>query len=311
MNIADKLKDHAFEKFALNICNQRLARLPQNGGAGIDIETMLTSMSEDAEAERLGVGDIVSEKLSHFPSAPNRDLNVTPLEMYFALFWAEANQLLLDEVLRERESDPKRWRTRYENYKHALLFTIRRRRSGIRKYYCGWRSFVQLSGANIRYLLELVDQTLLSHLQRGEQFGDPISPDTQSRAAESVGKKNVSELEGLSVQGAQLTKLVLGLGRVFEVMAQQLEGHAPEVNQFAITQESDRKVEFEGLVHSAVMHLALLRTTATKRADETDVKAYDYSLHPIFAPFFVYSHRKKRKMRLGGRASMYCFQPLN
>jgi hypothetical protein len=81
-------------------------------------------------------------------------------------------------------------------------------------------------------------------------------------------------------------------------MAQQLEGHAPEVNQFALVGGPDHKPEFDQLVSAAVMHLALVRTIATKRGDETDVKAYDYSLHPIFAPFFVFSHRKKRKMKV-------------
>ncbi len=101
------------------------------------------------------------------------------------------------------------------------------------------------------------------------------------------------------MKGAQLTKLVLGLGRIFEVMARQLEGHTAEVNQFAFSDpDKPISIEFEELIKSAVMHLALLRTAATKRGDVSDVKSFDYYLHPIFAPFFVFSHRKKRKMRI-------------
>jgi hypothetical protein len=29
-----------------------------------------------------------------------------------------------------------------------------------------------------------------------------------------------------------------------------------------------------------------------------DLKSYDYSIHPIFSPFFSFSHRRKRKMKL-------------
>ena len=43
------------------------------------------------------------------------------------------------------------------------------------------------------------------------------------------------------------------------------------------------------------MHLALIRSAGTKLAAEADTRAWDYSLHPIFAPYFTYSTRKKRK----------------
>jgi hypothetical protein len=154
VSIAEKLKDQAFDKFALDICNQRLARLPNNGSSKISIEAMFKTLSEETEAELLGVREIVANRLRRFTKPLPLDRNLSPLEMYFALFWADAHELDLSEVLSERAKDPKRWRTRYENYKHAILFTIRRKRSGTRKYYSGWRSFVQLSGANIRYLLD-------------------------------------------------------------------------------------------------------------------------------------------------------------
>jgi hypothetical protein len=110
--------------------------------------------------------------------------------------------------------------------------------------------------------------------------------------------KNIAELEGLSVQGAQLTKLVLGLGRVFQVLAYHPEGHAPEQNQFALADKGLLQSEIVDLINAAVMHLALVRTSGTKLAADEDIKAYDYSLHPIFAPFFVFSYRKKRKLNL-------------
>jgi hypothetical protein len=82
-------------------------------------------------------------------------------------------------------------------------------------------------------------------------------------------------------------------------MARQLEGHTPEVNQFEIADTGrDPSEEFAELMREAVMHLALHRVATTKRADETDMRSFDYFLHPIFAPFFVYSYRKKRKLKL-------------
>ena len=38
-------------------------------------------------------------------------------------------------------------------------------------------------------------------------------------------------------------------------------------------------------------------SVANKRS-ELDLKAYDYAVHPVFAAFFVFSHRRKRKLRI-------------
>ena len=84
-------------------------------------------------------------------------------------------------------------------------------------------------------------------------------------------------------------------------MASDPESHAPEVNQFYLAREDlDQETEkqVEKLLVSAVQHLALIRSPGTKLIDEGDTRDYDYLVHPIFAPFFVFSYRRKRKMKL-------------
>jgi hypothetical protein len=153
----------------------------------------------------------------------------------------------------------------------------------------------------------LVDQSLLLQLRRTGTLLNPVSPDDQTRAAQSVGKKNLSELEGVSVSGAQLTKLLLGLGRVFGQMAEDPVGHAPEINQFQLADEVSTddprspQARVSELLNSAVMHLALLRWPGTKPGDEGDTRSYDYAVHPIFSAFFVFSYRRKRKMTLNSQ----------
>ena len=216
--------------------------------------------------------------------------------------WAESNRISYAEILEDFVAKPHEWSVRFGNYKHALLFAIRHGKRGIRKYYAGWDVFSQLAANNIRYLIELVDQSLLLHVRTEGRLDQPVSPETQTQAAQNVGRKNVSELEGLSVHGAQLTKLILGLGRVFQVMAAQPFGHAPEVNQFHISDQEDSfpreglPDEVDRLIKSAVMHLALIRFPANKLAEEGETRDYDYMIHPIFSPFFEFSHRRKRKM---------------
>ena len=114
---------------------------------------------------------------------------------------------------------------------------------------------------------------------------------------------NLAELEGLSIHGGTLTKLVLGLGRICHVMAADPVGHAPEVNQFYLSHTQEKFNEEEvakvvDILKAAVMHLALVRSPGNKLLDVTDTKEYDYMLHPIFSAFFVFSYRQKRKFAI-------------
>jgi hypothetical protein len=308
IDISEKLQDDQFRSFALNVCNGRIARLNMGNNAPLpDIQTLLPGLSEDQEAELLGVNNEVNTLISHLRSA-NRDISIIkrlePLRAYLIKFWAESQGRSVAEVYDDFLRDPKGWDIRYTNYKHVLLYNINRRKRGIRRYYAGWDVFTRLSASNIRYLLELVDESLLLHYRQHKSFTAAVSPEDQTLAAQAVGKKNLSELEGLSVSGAQLTKLLLGLGRVFGQMAEDPTGHAPEVNQFHLTDDtpSDNmdspQAKVTQLLESAVMHLALLRWPGTKPGSEVDTKDYDYAVHPIFSAFFVFSYRRKRKMML-------------
>jgi hypothetical protein len=194
------------------------------------------------------------------------------------------------------------WKHRLDNHFHASLYTIRKGKRGIGKYYAGWDTYVSLSNGNIRYLLELVHAAFIRHMENDGTPQDPISPKSQTEAAEEIARKNLSELEGLSVEGGKLTKLVLSIGRILQVMASDARGHAPEVNQFHIKQDSSRvdcSEQVKRILNQAVMHLALVRSPGNKLMSEGDTADYDYRLHPIFSPLFVFSHRKKRKFLLG------------
>jgi len=154
-------------------------------------------------------------------------------------------------------------------------------------------------------LLELVDQALTSHLDESDDPLRPISPTIQTRAAQSTGQRNLRELEGLSLSGAKLTRLLLGLGRVFQVMAEDPIGHTPEVNQFHLSADAggdgDLRERVEDLLNEGIMHLALLRYVGSKLQDQSDIRQFDYTVHPIFAAFFGFSHRRKRKIELSDK----------
>jgi hypothetical protein len=304
INITEKLEGETFKKFALEVCNERIARIQVPGENLGSVEDILPALSEDDEADKLGVTiiaeDYKRELQKHLSNEQFRIIaSLPPLYIYFFGFWAAGQQLSLFEAFQDFYRNRTEWDTRYENYKHALLYTIRKGKRGIQKYFTGWDVFVRLSSTNIRYLLELVVESLLLHLKADGQLTEQISFELQTKAAQTIGKKNLSELEGLTVHGAQLTKLLLGLGRVFQIMASDASGHAPEVNQFHLSDQNGGE-EIEKLINSAVMHLALVRSLGNKLADEGDTREYDYMVHPIYSALFNFSYRRKRKMMLTG-----------
>jgi hypothetical protein len=313
VDIAARFEDGRFADFARNICNNRLLLI--EGEHRLDVGSLFPGLTEEEEAIELGIGahvrqirenlidKVSSQELDDFDS-------LRPLEAYLVKYWADGQNEDLLATLRDALANPEAWRSRLANYQYSMLFTLRRGRRGLRKYYCGWDTFVSISGGNIRYLLHLIAASLILHVESGLSLRDPVDPKVQTQAAQSIGKQLLTELEGLAVDGAQLTRLVLGLGRIFQVLARDSEGHAPEVNQFALSDRSvvidpasdDKSIDrIDDLIRSAVMHLALSRMSGNKLAGESGVTKEDqYCLHPMYAPFFEFSHRKKRKMSLLG-----------
>lgn len=301
IDISERLSDNVFSQFARDVCSARFKKLEEMGVkiAG-DVDVMLPSLSDDQEAELLGV-DVIADEVRHEVRGSDIHLKaiegMTPLQVYFIKYWSDGHGCSCIDVIDEYIASGKLFHDRYSEYKFASLFTIRRKRSGIVKYFCGFDVYVALASKNIRYFLELVDQSLLFSLREGGSLLKPVSPRVQTAAAQYVGKKNLSELEGLSVHGAQLTKLLLGLGRIFGVMASKSEGHAPEVNQFKLNrrysvEEDSASVRVEGLIKAAIMHLALVSFPGNKLKDEGETRDKAFQPHPIFAPYFVFSHKK-------------------
>ena len=122
----------------------------------------------------------------------------------------------------------------------------------------------------------------------------------RSNSSESVPAVNLSA----AVDGARLTKLLLGLGRVFGVLAAQPLGRTPEVTQFVLPEEGSQPSlmsssdECDRLLESAVMELVLVRQYSTKLTSSLRPRDFEYRLHPVFSPFFDMPAGKKRRMTI-------------
>ncbi|MCY2928790.1 MAG: hypothetical protein NTV86_04720 [Planctomycetota bacterium] len=311
INIAEELSGERFTTFALKACNDRILQMNPTHEHLPSIQELLPGLTEEQEAQVLDdaggrtAAQVASALESHVPAEDHALLGeLTLLQKYFLSFWAENQNITLAEAWSDYRSSPSTWLTRYSNYSYALLYTLRRGKRGIQKYFCGWQVFTQLASGNLRFFFNLVYQCILLHVRAQQELSVPISYKTQTEGAQAVGRKYLAELEGLTVHGAHLTKLLLGLGRVFGLMAADPLGHAPEVNQFHLADEDGPLLSASGdlpeLLRAAVMHLALIRFPGNKPASETDTREYDYMVHPIYSAFFVFSYRRKRKMVISG-----------
>jgi len=224
------------------------------------------------------------------------------LEKYLVKFWARGSTMTELDVLQFGIENPSKWKTRYNNYQYSLLFTLREGKRGRHKYYSGWSVYAQMADGNVRYALQLTYEALNAHFRSGNDLSSSVSHETQSDAAIRVGDTAVRELRGISGQGGQITKLTLGLGRIFGVMASDAFGHAPEVTQFRLTSSNALVIDRDNnnaLLREAVGHGALVPFDGDKNALRSgDTKAPDYKLHPIFAAYFVYSYRSKRRINI-------------
>ena len=304
IDITSELRDR-FPRFAAEVCGRRITAAFDTPGS--DIGILFPELPAEEEARVLGVSPIVEpwindlKQSNTLTTGARRWLDsADPLESYTLFLRSRAERMTPEEKLTRALGDPRKWREQYGNYKYAYLFTIRKGKRGIRKHYCGWAAYCQLAASNIRFLLELVDQAFALHADSSSELS-AVPPEIQTKAAQLTGQKNLRELEGLSLQGARLTRFLLGLGRVFQVMSENPVGHTPEVNQFHLSAEisdSARRQTVSELLKEGIMHLALIGYPASKLQELTDVRQLDYTIHPIFAPFFGFSHRRKRKIKL-------------
>lgn len=292
--------DEYFGQFAKNVCQQRIEQLFPTENLNIfSIEKAFVSITMEDEAVKLGIEhSFLFEKYKTSIKDNQSYISKLPLlyQCFFA-FWAEKNKKSYTEMITDYIKNKSKWDERYDNYKYSLLFKIRKGRGkrGIQKYYAGWNTYVKLAHGNIRYLMELVYRAYERHLVDND-ISTSISIENQTITAQETGRKNLIELEGLCKNGAQLTRLILGFGRLFNVLESSIGKTAPEINQFTIKGKPNS--DCNDILRDAVMYLACIRIPGNKPSSKSTTKDFIYSIHPIYAPFFMFSHRQKRKMEI-------------
>ena len=296
-----------FEDFAQRVCMLRLAKIYEEGLPFDNMEKAFSSVSIEEESLLLGVVEHdYCKKVEEYEYKHHIDLDVHPLYKFFLYYWSVKDNEELGSTIENFLNNRTKWNQRYENYRYSLLFKIKRGRGSgeISKYYAGWSTFVKMANGNIRYLMELCHRAYYQYLRKNGDIYRPIPLLYQTKAAKYIGWKHLTEIDGKNKKGAQLTRMVQSIGSVFGRLARDGDNLAPEVVQFEL--EGTVSERTQELLSLGVMYLALVRMSANKLSGKSDVKEFMYSLHPIFAPYFGYSFRKKRKMPISDKEFLLC-----
>lgn len=301
INIEKELrKENRFYHFANKIFSDRLAVFLGNSDCNKthEIGGFFEAISYEEEALRLGIKDN-SDYKEFSETQTFRELTkekYSELYCYFIYTRSLKQDIPASKIVDEYNLNPKKAVTDYNNYKYDLLFKIRKGKpTEIKKYYAGWETMCALANGNLRYLMEIVYSCFEIAIQSNNEIPKVISAEEQTKVVIDFGRKMIFELEGLDVQSHAITKLLLGLGRVFQLLAES-NRVAPEITQFSIKGQLGNSA-MDDLVKRSVMNLVLVRHSGSK-LNSFEIKDYDYSLHPVFAPYFGISYRKKRKIQL-------------
>lgn len=301
------------ENFCMQVVEKRLD-LARSRGYSVPrrLSDFLSPVEPEEEARILGAGPIVEQEAliqdreGHL--AVGRWLRRAPLdEAYLALHLRDRGLGELPDLVAEAQNNKSAWTHKIENYRHASLFTITKGQKGVsrRKLYTGSKTFLTLSGGNVRYLLELLDEVVRVHLRdvrehREEGTAGEVSVDgiVQSRAAATVAKRHLDQIQGLSTLGWSLARLVRSVGTVFHELLRNPKNSAPEQTGFTLSGERDAIERAKSLLDEGCAILSFVSDEPTKLTHATETQQEEYRLHPILAPHFPISHRRKRRRQM-------------
>jgi len=212
-----------------------------------------------------------------------------------------------NDLLEKFEKDDNEFYKKYlnNNLLGAILLLYTSYEQKICPYYAGFERFTLLSQSNIRHLLELCYQSIVEYEKKKNidmllinNFHIPTK--YQAQAVKLTSKTQINKISSLGQYGKELQKIVIRLGKIFLLSQKRKSQSMAEVNQFTvkgfeidITDKENSK-----LINECKIWGILKEESNTKKTTEKDNATTLYILHPIFAPYFGISPRKKRKIDL-------------
>jgi len=190
-----------------------------------------------------------------------------------------------------------------EHYKESARYRILKRK-GKDPLFCGFDTYVKLSGGLIRQFILLCREVFsIAHVKGVKiEDGEHISPKYQTKAAEQVAK-DLLENEALihSSEGVILKQLVYDLGRILEYKVYNTS--EPQCNLFQLN-DSNRLLEQRYMYLNKVLEEGLklphFLSEAAFRPKQrlSSIPSFTFRINPIFMPILKVPFQKRWRLFL-------------
>lgn len=169
------------------------------------------------------------------------------------------------------------------------------------EFYSGFEGFCKMSYYNIRHFLELCNRSINIDLPLdGIVQYKPINPSEQAEGAKQASTSLLKEINQFGNNGTAIHKFIIRLGMYFAVQQKNPAQSEPEQNHFSVRNGIEdlnlKSFISECLKWSVLYDLKLTKKKGGSRNPE--VEDSEYTLNPIYTPYFDISYRKKRRAEI-------------
>jgi len=172
--------------------------------------------------------------------------------------------------------------------------------------FSGFTVLTMIARGNVRHLLELIHRIFKEYKPSEDEVLPVVPPPVQAHAIYMASESILNTVSGFGTFGPQLYGLALCLGSIFRLRHRSEKQSEPEINHFTIAAgELSEKLNRYLLEAEKWSVLFLSRETKMKTLG---VIGLDYTLNPIFSPYFQISYRKKRSLHFNTSQLLQMFE---
>lgn len=218
------------------------------------------------------------------------------------------------EIFYNIENKTDTYKNWLHNYKHNIIFQIISECEQTKEY-CGFNVFIKLSNSNARKILEILHYAFGDYDNSGKRY-KKISVKRQTNAVNRVANAAFDQINYIPDNGYKAKNLANTLGNIFREFVTDTRVKRFEVNHFSIKNTGslgeEKLKELKEVLHDSIVWGVLIPAKANKIKNVGDIvfDGRDYMLHPIFAPHFKISYRKRQKWEFSDNDVYIMLQPV-
>lgn len=172
--------------------------------------------------------------------------------------------------------------------------------------FSGFTVLTMIARGNVRYLLELIHRIFKEYKPSDEEVLPVVPASVQAHAIYLASESILNTVSGFGAFGPQLYSLALCLGSIFRQRHRSEKQSEPEINHFTIA-SGDLSEKLNRYLLEAEKWSVLFLSRETKMKT-LGVIGSDYTLNPIFSPYFQISYRKKRSLHFNTSHLLQMFE---